>query len=172
MTTVGYGDKAPRTGGGRTVALFWMFASLLMVSGFTAAIASALTVGALDSPIQGPEDLVRVRVATVGGSSSADWLREHSVSFTAGADIDQALGLLEAKRADAVVYDLPILSYLARQHPEGSIVAQPRIFELQPYALALPAGSPLIEQLNQDILEITGDDDWHRRVLDLVGMTR
>ena len=29
MTTVGYGDKAPRTFGGRVVAAFWMFVSIV-----------------------------------------------------------------------------------------------------------------------------------------------
>jgi len=43
MTTVGYGDKAPVTLTGRIVGLIWMFASIIIISGFTAAIASALS---------------------------------------------------------------------------------------------------------------------------------
>ena len=34
MTTVGYGDKSPRTFGGRFVALIWMFTSVIMISTF------------------------------------------------------------------------------------------------------------------------------------------
>jgi ABC-type amino acid transport substrate-binding protein len=45
MTTVGYGDKAPVTFWGRLVALVWMFAGIIMISSFTAAITTALTVG-------------------------------------------------------------------------------------------------------------------------------
>ena len=33
MTTVGYGDKSPRTVGGRLVALVWMFTSVIIISG-------------------------------------------------------------------------------------------------------------------------------------------
>ncbi|MCA8962136.1 MAG: transporter substrate-binding domain-containing protein, partial [Planctomycetes bacterium] len=44
MTTVGYGDKAPRSLGGRILTLFWMFAGLILASSFTAAITTALTV--------------------------------------------------------------------------------------------------------------------------------
>ena len=47
MTTVGYGDKSPRSLGGRIVALIWMFAAIIMISGFTASIASSLTVNQL-----------------------------------------------------------------------------------------------------------------------------
>jgi ABC-type amino acid transport substrate-binding protein len=45
MTTVGYGDKAPTTLFGRALAMVWMFAGLIIISGFTAAITTALTVG-------------------------------------------------------------------------------------------------------------------------------
>ena len=44
MTTVGYGDKSPTTIGGRIVALIWMFTAIIIISGFTASIASSLTV--------------------------------------------------------------------------------------------------------------------------------
>ena len=68
--------------GGRLVALFWMFTSLVIISGFTASIASSLTLGALDGPVQNPDDLRRVRVATVSGSSSVDWLAKQGVAYT------------------------------------------------------------------------------------------
>ena len=35
MTTVGYGDKAPVTLGGRVVGLLWMFISMIIISGFS-----------------------------------------------------------------------------------------------------------------------------------------
>jgi len=47
MTTVGYGDKSPISLPGRIIALIWMFASILLISTFTGAIASALTVTTL-----------------------------------------------------------------------------------------------------------------------------
>ena len=47
MTTVGYGDKAPVSAGGRVVGLVWMFVSIITISGFTAAIASSVTVNQL-----------------------------------------------------------------------------------------------------------------------------
>ena len=47
MSTVGYGDKAPKTNGGRIVGLIWMILSIVFMTAFTAAITSQLTVGEL-----------------------------------------------------------------------------------------------------------------------------
>jgi hypothetical protein len=63
MTTVGYGDKAPVTRAGRTIALIWMFASVLTISSFTAAVASALTVDRLGARVRSSTDLALIRVA-------------------------------------------------------------------------------------------------------------
>jgi hypothetical protein len=57
MTTVGYGDKAPITFGGRVVAFLWMLIAIIIVSVFTATITSTLTVAHLDVPVKGPQDL-------------------------------------------------------------------------------------------------------------------
>ncbi|MFH7563901.1 MULTISPECIES: ion channel [Oceanimonas] len=48
---MGYGDKAPVTFAGRLVGLIWMFAGMIMVASFTAAITSSLTVNNLRTGI-------------------------------------------------------------------------------------------------------------------------
>ena len=159
MTTVGYGDVAPRTLGGRLVALVWMFSSIVLVSGFTAAITSALTVGALQGPVSGPDDLPGVRVATVGASTSASYLDDRGVAYAAHPTVDAALDALLAGRVDAVVYDAPILRHLARARA-GEVVVLPGSFERQYYGIALPPASPLREPLNRALLEILEEPRW------------
>lgn len=169
MTTVGYGDKAPVTPLGRTIALVWMFASVILISSVTAAIASSLTVGELDQTLTGLEDLHGKRVLTAEGSSSAAFLTEELVRHDRVATIEQALDALAAGRADAVVYDVPILRYLINANHRGELRVLPTLLSRQDYGIALPAGSTLREELNRQILTIIQEPEWDRLVKGYLG---
>jgi len=163
MTTVGYGDKAPVTLGGRLVALVWMFVSVVVISSFTAAIASSLTVGRLQGEIRGPGDLPGHTVAAVAGSTSESWLEQLPDTDVLAVDTarDAARATVDG-RADAAVHDAPILRHLAVRELEGRLQVLPGTFEDQQYALGLPSGSKLREPLNRALLERTRDDAWKR----------
>ena len=159
MTTVGYGDKAPTTLAGRLIALVWMFAAIIVISSFTAAIATSLTVSRLETAIRGPDDLYDVKVVSVADSASAEYLERKGIGFTAREDLAAALDELAAGRFDAVVYDEPILQYYIRRNHAGDIRMVPKHFERQDYALALPSGSPLREPLNIALVQrFVGDN--------------
>lgn len=162
MTTVGYGDKAPITTGGRIVAMVWIFTSVVIVSSFTASIASALTVAEMDSRVSGPGDLPFVRVATVRDSTSAGYLRriEADAEYyeTAGA----ALTALARGRVDAVVYDAPILQFVIKENFPERLSVLPDPFVRQDYAFALPNGSTLREPMNRAILSRISSGEWRR----------
>ena len=160
MTTVGYGDKAPKTVGGRVVALIWMFAGLIAISSFTAAITASLTVSQLRSPVRGPEDLPRVRVATVPGSTSEAYLRSHHIGAKPFETPLDGLRAVAAGEVDAFVYDAPILKYLVARELDGAVGVLPRTFERQDYGIALPSGSVLRERVNQVLLETIAQPSW------------
>jgi ABC-type amino acid transport substrate-binding protein len=160
MTTVGYGDKTPITALGRGIALVWMFASVIMVSGFTAAIATALTVGELRHPIRGLNDLYGTRVVTVADSTSADFLTRYRVRHKSAPSLEQALSRLAAGDADAVLYDAPILRFLIARDHEESLRVLPRVLQRQDYGIALPQPSPLREPINRALLDITRGEAW------------
>ena len=161
MTTVGYGDKAPLTLPGRLIALVWMFASIIVISSITATIATALTVGELKQTITRLDDLYRARVLTVPGSTSAAYLDSRLVRHGAATDLSEALGALEQGKADAVVYDMPILRYVvAERHPQ-TLQVLPQVLQRQDYGIALPAGSPLREGINRELLEVIRSPQWY-----------
>jgi polar amino acid transport system substrate-binding protein len=169
MTTVGYGDKAPRTVAGRIVALIWMFAGIILISSFTAAITSALTVSQPGSSIRGPGDLPRVRVAAINSSTGEQYLKGRHINYRDYPDALSALRALEAGRVDAVVYDAPILRYLAKEDFPGAMTVLPHTFVRQDYAIAVPQGSPLRETLDRVLEREIRSLQWQEIIYHYLG---
>ena len=169
MTTVGYGDKAPVTVPGRILGLVWMFASIIVISGFTAAIATSLTVGSLQHSIRGVEDLPGARVVTVAESTSMAFLEERRIRFRTVTDAAAAVAQVAAGAADAAVYDKPILRYLVNRDQPDSVLVLPHRFAVQDYGIALPPGSVRREALNRELLAITESSAWRDLLFQWLG---
>lgn len=169
MTTVGYGDKAPATLGGRFVGLIWMFVSIATISVLTGFISSALTVSQLGTSITGPEDLPDVRVGTVGGTTSAQYLRSAHVVFRVVENIPDGMQDVADDDLDAFVYDQPILQYLSNRQFEGRVAVIGQSFERQDYAIGLAAGSPIREDVNRVLLEQIASIWWSDQLYEYLG---
>ena len=164
MTTVGYGDKSPKTLGGRLVGLIWMFTGIIVISSFTAAITSSLTLTTMKSVINRPEDLSKVKVVTVGDSTSEKYLHRQGISFQKVMDVEEGLKALAAGHVDAVVYDAPILQYLMHQKYSDTLALVPGTFERQIYAIALTEGSDLRENVNRSLLAKLSEPWWQETI--------
>lgn len=158
MTTVGYGDKAPVTLLGRSLALIWMFAALLLVASFTASITSALTVNQLDTGVTGPNDLPKARIGTVEPSQGATYCARRHLRYRGYRDAAAAVDGLARGEIDAIVYEAPILQYRIKDHPELKVLEG--TFANHGYALALRQGSPLRESINLALLDVIASDEW------------
>jgi len=160
MTTVGYGDKAPVTLLGRIVGLIWMFAAIIILSSFTAAITSVLTVSSLESAISGPGDLPGARVGTVAGTASTVYLDENHIRFRGYESIDDGLRAVADGDIEAFVYDKPIIQYKVNQSYKGRVAVLPVSFAPQQYGFGLPPGSPLREKINLALLKTIRNQEW------------
>jgi ABC-type amino acid transport substrate-binding protein len=161
MTTVGYGDKSPRSVGGRIVALIWMFAAIIIISSITAAIASALTVGQLETNVQSLNDLYSANVATVGSSSAESFLIEKRINYTTNESVSDGLKSLANGDLEAFVYDAPIMKYLIKKEGLSSKVKVLHVtLEQVYYGFALPTNSPLREKLNRSIIDKISNPKW------------
>lgn len=153
MTTVGYGDKTPKTVAGRVVAQAWMLCSVVIVSVFTATVASNLTVDQLSSRVRSAADLRNVKVGVASDSTSDTYVETRDVSATRFASIEDALAALRDGTVDAVVHDAPLLQESLRERPGDDLKMLDFRFQRQDYAFAVPTGSPLRESINQALPE-------------------
>jgi polar amino acid transport system substrate-binding protein len=174
MTTVGYGDLAPRSPAGRLVAISWMFVSLFLVSWFTASMASILTAERLDTGsgafvVRGPDDLRHLHLAVVAGTSSEDHLRRRQIDYIR-VPLKDLLAVLLTGRVQAVLSDAPYLRYSARNEPYvGKITVLPLTLQTEPYGIALRDGSPWRKLVDRALLHRTAAPAWRDLIYRYLG---
>jgi polar amino acid transport system substrate-binding protein len=164
LTTVGYGDKAPKTLGGRVVALIWMFSSVILIASFTAAITTSFTVGELQGKVRGLSDLPDVRVGSLSHSQALSFLAKRGITVRPFESGEDGLQAIVDKKIDAFVFNEAVLRHLVRTEFPGRVRVLPRTFDHYYVSMAVPSGSPLRETLNRALLGITATDDWRRLV--------
>jgi len=169
MTTVGYGDKAPRTMAGKIIATVWMFAAILIISTFTGMIASSLTESRLSGTIRNADDLSSAKVGSIEGSAADEWLNQNGVGFDHYPSIAAGLDAVASGQIQAFVYDRPLLSYTIRQRYNNRIRLVPGTFGREDYAIALPQGSALREDLNEALLRRIDSQAWTALVKQTLG---
>ncbi|AKH43306.1 Glutamine-binding periplasmic protein precursor [Croceibacterium atlanticum] len=169
MTTVGYGDKAPRTAAGKMIALVWMFAAIIIISTFTGMIASSLTTGRLAGSVSGPDDLPKVTVGSIEESASDVWLASEGIAFTHFETVEAGMDALRDGEIEAFVYDEPLLRYLVRNSYPHKLRMLPGTFGRQDYGIALPQDSPLREAADISLLEYIEGPIWRAEIRETLG---
>ncbi len=167
MTTVGYGDKAPKTNAGKTIAIIWMFTAVIIISSFTATIASTLTVNTLGADIKGLADLAVVqKIGIIGASESEIFLRKHNLdAHQVYRTPVQGLRALSRKEIDVLVHHKLQLKYLIRTNQfEGKLQLLSFGFEDRYRSFMLPKGHPIFEDLNLKLIEKL-EEPWWKEVL-------
>jgi polar amino acid transport system substrate-binding protein len=163
MTTVGYGDKTPKTGNGRAIAVLWMLASVALVSILSTTIVSKMTADrvARARPLT-EADLGGKRLAAAAHSSGAEFLQEKRLLYKSYDDLNAALIALARGEADAVVNSVGALRYAVASRFSDAIEAPQGVLAPAYMAIALPRGSALKRRLDAALVEITASAEWRR----------
>jgi len=140
-----------------------MFTAIIVISFFTATIASNLTLTRLDSRVGGPQDLPHVRVGGLEGSAAVEYLEEQGIRGALFPSIQRGLQALAEGSIDAFVHDAPILRYYQQEDFPNEVRVLPGTFLEQYYGIALPHESPYRNAINQVLLEHLSGDAWERQ---------
>ena len=160
MTAVGYGDKAPKTMGGRVVGLIWMIFSVVFIVSFTANIATSLTIGELRGKIHGFNDLYNAQVGSVAGSESFDFLSQKGIAVISFESLQEGLKAVATKRIDAFVFNETILQYFVRRDFPGQVQVLPGTFNEYFVSIALQRNSSLRIPINKALLKFMETANW------------
>jgi polar amino acid transport system substrate-binding protein len=163
MTTVGYGDKTPKTLAGRAIAILWMLASVALISILSTSIVSRMTAERVVGGLRFDEaDLSGKRLGAVAQSSGAEYLDERHLRYASFDDLAAALIALDRKQVDAVVNSVGALQYLIAARFNDTIRPPQGVLEPAYMAIALPSGSALKKPLDEALVGITGSPEWRR----------
>ncbi|MGD8542440.1 MAG: transporter substrate-binding domain-containing protein [Desulfobacteraceae bacterium] len=160
MTTVGYGDKAPKTIGGRITAAVWMLSSIVFISSFTANITTSLTLGELHGKVRGFHDLFNARVGSIPESEAMVFLASRGMAAKPFETVHEGVQAVADKKIDAFVLNEVILKYHVKNEFPGRVQVIPGIFDEYFVGIGLQAGSPLRKPINKTLLELMKTEEW------------
>lgn len=160
MTTVGYGDKTPKTMGGRIVAIIWMIFSVVFIASFTANITTSLTISELRGRVHGFNDLYTARVGSISGSEAFDFLGKKGISVIPFESLQEGLLAVGSKRIDAFVMDELILKHMVKREFPGRVQVVGGTFDEYFVSIALQQNNSLRKPINKALLKFMGTENW------------
>lgn len=162
VTTVGYGDIAPRTWVGRLLCVIAMLLGIALFGITIAELSSGLTVNQLESGPSSLADLEGLKVATVAGTTSEELARLLAGEVHTTGRIREAYPLLESGIVDAVLFDASPLMHYAQQNASKDLVVTGELIGSEHYAFAFPSGSDLRERVNRALLHLFESGEYER----------
>lgn len=161
----GFEERVPQSRVGRFFGVLLVVSSLFIVSVFVAKITAAMTVAAITETVDNLNDLDGRKTATTAGSTGAALLEARDISHRTYPTLAALLEAFEEGRAEAVVFDGPILAWYLQSNDDVDGRLVERVFKRENYGIALPTGSPLAEDINRALLALreSGTHDALRR---------
>ena len=169
VSTIGYGDKVPRTRLGRIIGVVWIFAGLVMLSLFTANASAIFTVTEIEQQINSKEDLRRVRVGAAERSSGQEFLLRERIAHETYDNIQLAIDAMLAGKLDCVVSNVPVARYLNNSTYKRKLSIAQKLLLKNNMGIALTPGSEFEEQINRRLLVMLSEPRWQNTMTIYLG---
>jgi polar amino acid transport system substrate-binding protein len=167
MTTVGYGDIAPKRWLGRVMGVLIMFSGITLFGIFAATLTADLVTEKRLSAISSVDDLKTLAVGVKRNTTSSRYLKRQGVQCREADTFELACQSLADGHVDAVVYDEPAILYWIKRNP--NFIAVGPLFNSQYYAFGFPDDSTLLEDVNKALLESKEDGFFDETVVKWFG---
>ncbi|MDP2803725.1 MAG: transporter substrate-binding domain-containing protein [Phreatobacter sp.] len=160
MTTVGYGDKTPKSTYARFLTVVWMFIGIVVISIFSGTVTAKLTATQLIA-LDGSETALRLaRLGAASNSSGAEFLTVSNRPYRQFDTLDAALAALDAGEIDAVFNSRGALVHHVLGRYSNSIEVLHTDLTRGYMAFALPPATANKETLNRALLRVLNSRAW------------
>jgi polar amino acid transport system substrate-binding protein len=150
VSTVGYGDKVPKKPFSKVVAVFVIMAGIAVAGLAFGQLSAIIEMDASEYSITCKENLKGKKVGCVKNTTSVKAVNKLGAYCVDKEHIEHVVDQLEKGEVDAVVFDIPVLEYIAKNNPNVIVVSKP--FDLQDYGILMIQGSSRKEEIDQAIL--------------------
>lgn len=159
MTTVGYGDFAPKTAKGRFLMGSWMIISLAIATTLIAGIATTFT-KASQNTVQTITQLNQIhgnKVAVPDNRQVMSLVRAVGATPMSVNNAAEAYELLQRGEVDVVLYDEVQLQYTFKPSDKEELsLSTGKNIRPQYYGFMLPKGSILQDPIDEEIIRMRG----------------
>jgi ABC-type amino acid transport substrate-binding protein len=160
LTTIGYGDKAPRTFAGRAVAMLWMLIGLAVSATLTAAVVSAMDLSGEGSTLS---NIGEKTIGAASGTGAYAYLDGKGFDVQSYDGLEAGLRAVKEGEIDLFVHNAPALR-VAAEDMNLNLKITTTDADPEPVSIVLPEGSPIEEILDAAIIERTSAPGWWDQV--------
>ncbi len=157
MTTVGYGDRYPKTRLGRFILGWWGIISIVGVTSLTAGIATTLSLAFSRTTVEqfkSPKDLENARIAVIIDSNSQKWAEHYHAQIVPIKNLNAGIAQLKEKQVDAILYSRLLLKNYLHHNRQIPYRIANFIVGTENLSIALKRQNPLTQKLNEHIMMI------------------
>ncbi|MDP6793852.1 MAG: transporter substrate-binding domain-containing protein [Verrucomicrobiota bacterium] len=153
MTTVGYGDKTPKSFFGRIIAVGWMFSGIILISSLTATITTSMTIDRLYDQIASLDDLKKQKTGAIESTSAVDLLQDNGITHGTFPTLNEGLAALSNGKINVLIHDEPIMKHVIAQKYSGMLQVLDIVMDKQLYAFPVQDNAIILEQINLGIIK-------------------
>ena len=152
MSTVGYGDIAPRKWLGRIGALLIILLGVTTFGFIVGQFAADAVKPQALNPVESIQDLHKYRVGTRENTATTEFLMSRGVDYSGFETLEGAIDAMLKDRVDVVLHDTVAIQYQIHRHSE--LIHTGPTFNAHHLGFAVPQSSELTEQINIALLKI------------------
>ncbi len=159
LTTIGYGDKAPKTVAGRVVAMLWMLIAIGISATLTAAVVSIMDT---KSSVNFPNELRDKTVGVLENGPAISFLKQQNIDYQTYPSVLKGLEALDGKELQAFIHSTTNLRYIKKENKHLAVTVQKTDVQPHAYAFAVANKSTLREPLGRAVLQKIMSKEWRQ----------